>query len=79
VYQTPIACLGCTAIAEKGFVDVFTIDRKRLILCAIGAQAATVLVNGRGRDPGYPGPPAQIRTCTASAYGSYLGLSQTGL
>jgi hypothetical protein len=30
-------------------------------------------VPGRGRDPGCPGPPAQIRTCGTTAYGSYLG------
>jgi murein DD-endopeptidase MepM/ murein hydrolase activator NlpD len=27
----------------------------------------------RGRDAGHPAPPAQIRTCGATAYGSYLG------
>lgn len=27
----------------------------------------------RGRDAGYPAPPAQIRTCPIKAYGSYLG------
>jgi len=27
----------------------------------------------RGRDDGYPPPPAQIRTCATNAYGSYLG------
>ena len=27
----------------------------------------------RRREPGYPGPPAQIRTCSFPAYGSYLG------
>jgi hypothetical protein len=27
----------------------------------------------RGREPGYPGPPAQIRTGSFPAYGSYLG------
>src|SRR5213079_767684 len=26
---------------------------------------------GRGRDDGYPSPPAQIRTCGTTAYGSY--------
>ncbi|KVD58706.1 hypothetical protein WI88_16190 [Burkholderia ubonensis] len=26
---------------------------------------------GRGRDDGYPSPPAQIRTCRTTAYGSY--------
>jgi transposase len=29
--------------------------------------------NGRGRDAGFPAPPAQIRTCRATAYGSCLG------
>ena len=29
---------------------------------------------GRGRDTGYPMPPAQIRTCRITAYGSCLGL-----
>ena len=28
---------------------------------------------GRGRDAGFPAPPAQIRTCRFPAYGSYLG------
>ena len=28
--------------------------------------------NGHSRNAGHPTPPAQIRTCTASAYGSYL-------
>ena len=27
---------------------------------------------GRSRDAGFPAPPAQIRTCATSAYGSYL-------
>jgi uncharacterized protein with ParB-like and HNH nuclease domain len=27
---------------------------------------------GRGRDAGFPAPPAQIRTCRATAYGSCL-------
>jgi len=27
----------------------------------------------RGREPGCPGPPAQIRTGSFPAYGSYLG------
>jgi hypothetical protein len=27
----------------------------------------------RGRDAGYPAPPAQIRTCPIKASGSYLG------
>ena len=35
----------------------------------ISRQATT----GRGRDVGYPTPPAQIRTCGFPAYGSYLG------
>jgi hypothetical protein len=30
-------------------------------------------VDDRGRDAGYPAPPAQIRTCPIRAYGSYLG------
>ena len=29
--------------------------------------------NGRGRNAGCPAPPAQIRTCRITAYGSYLG------
>ena len=29
--------------------------------------------SGRGRDAGFPAPPAQIRTCRATAYGSCLG------
>ncbi len=28
---------------------------------------------GRGRAAGHPTPPAQIRTCGTTAYGSYLG------
>jgi putative transposase len=28
---------------------------------------------GRGRGAGFPAPPAQIRTCRATAYGSCLG------
>jgi hypothetical protein len=31
------------------------------------------IVDGRGRDWGCPQPPAQIRTCGTTAYGSYLG------
>jgi len=27
---------------------------------------------GRGRNAGYPAPPAQIRTCATNAYGSYI-------
>jgi len=29
--------------------------------------------DGRGRNAGCPAPPAQIRTCGITAYGSYLG------
>ena len=29
-------------------------------------------LSGRGRDTGYPMPPAQIRTCSITAYGSCL-------
>ena len=29
-----------------------------------------VAMAGRGRDDGYPSPPAQIRTCSTTAYGS---------
>ena len=29
-----------------------------------------LLYRGRGRDDGYPPPPAQIRTCGTTAYGS---------
>jgi hypothetical protein len=36
-------------------------------------RAETNRENGRGRDAGYPAPPAQIRTCEIPAYGSYLG------
>jgi hypothetical protein len=31
------------------------------------------LINDRGRDAGYPAPPAQIRTGPIKASGSYLG------
>jgi IS5 family transposase len=31
------------------------------------------LIRGRGRDGGYPPPPAQIRTSGTTAYGSCLG------
>jgi hypothetical protein len=40
---------------------------------ATDAQIAANYANGRGRDAGYPAPPAQIRTCRIPAYGSYLG------
>ena len=30
-------------------------------------------ITGRGRDEHHCSPPAQIRTCAADAYGSYLG------
>ncbi|WBA79352.1 DUF1601 domain-containing protein [Endozoicomonas sp. GU-1] len=33
---------------------------------------AALLPHGHSRNGGHPPPPAQIRTCTASAYGSYL-------
>jgi len=31
-----------------------------------------IYTTGRSRDAGCPAPPAQIRTCAANAYGSYL-------
>lgn len=34
---------------------------------------ASLILFGRGRDTGFPMPPAQIRTCRITAYGSYLG------
>ena len=40
------------------------------------AQAARIrseIQAGRGRNAGYPAPPAQFRTCRITAYGSYLG------
>ncbi len=30
------------------------------------------VIFGRGRNAGYPAPPAQIRTCATNAYGSYI-------
>ena len=34
----------------------------------------SLLISGRGRERPYGRPPAQIRTCGVTAYGSYLGL-----
>jgi hypothetical protein len=36
-------------------------------------KAEMTLGSGRGRDAGYPAPPAQIRACATNAHGSYLG------
>jgi hypothetical protein len=36
-------------------------------------SAAFALRNCRGRDDGYPPPPAQNRTCSFTASGSHLG------
>jgi hypothetical protein len=36
-------------------------------------QLAANQANGRGRDAGFPAPPAQIRTCGIPAFGSYPG------
>ena len=35
--------------------------------------------NGRGRDAGFPAPPAQIPACAANAPGSYLGFWRQGV
>lgn len=40
---------------------------------AKGNKRYGFLKNSRGRDSGYPPPPAQIRTCGTTAYGSCLG------
>ena len=37
-----------------------------------GAHVKALHYRGRGRDNGYPMPPAQIRTCSITAYGSCL-------
>ena len=38
-----------------------------------GSRSEPALRFGRGRDASYLAPPAQIRTCSFPAYGSYLG------
>jgi DNA topoisomerase I len=40
---------------------------------AVLALSAIGPFENRGRDAGYPAPPAQIRTCPIKAYGSHLG------
>ena len=37
------------------------------------SETALIVIRYRGRDTGHPAPPAQIRTCGTTAYGSYLG------
>jgi hypothetical protein len=39
--------------------------------CTEATLLSNVHFTGRGRDEGYPSPPAQIRTCSITAYGSY--------
>src|ERR1035437_204063 len=39
----------------------------------IGREARGAPAKGRGRDAGYPAPPAQIRAGAPNAHGSYLG------
>ena len=39
----------------------------------VGVTPHTVGHRGRGREPGYPGPPAQIRTCALTHTAPTLG------
>jgi len=47
--------------------------------CVDGVRVGWVGVGDRGRAAGYPAPPAQIRTCTASASGSCIELEREAL
>ncbi len=52
---------------------VATVALKSPHVATSGAVTPTPWERGRGRDPGYPGPPARIRTGGITAYGSCLG------
>jgi hypothetical protein len=43
------------------------------VKCGLNPMGDRGLSSDRGRDAGYPAPPAQIRTGPIKAYGSHLG------
>jgi hypothetical protein len=57
------------------FGQSFSTLKLRPLNVLIGPNGAgkSNLLDGRGRNAAYPAPPAQIRTCRITAYGSYLG------
>jgi len=56
---------------RMSFLAPFT--PKKVVFKIIRVLEGKCPVSSRGRDGGYPPPPAQIRTCGTTAYGSCLG------
>jgi hypothetical protein len=54
-------------IVKIGHADTLPIIRKINLNVKVSDQMLC-----RGRNAGYPAPPAQIRTCSFPAYGSYF-------
>ena len=66
--------VGQTDGEELPSVDVPTVDRAAdELLAKLTRVADSRGIAGRGRDRPLGRPPAQIRTCSITAYGSYLG------
>ena len=54
-----------------------TYEGERGLEGAVVTLAESGARHDRGRDAGFPAPPAQIRTCPIQASGSYLGCLAT--
>ncbi len=54
------------------FVGIDVAKARNAVAVADGERNGEVRCNGCGRDVGFPTPPAQIRTCGTTAYGSCL-------
>src|SRR5438132_1957142 len=67
---------GLTVPASEKLVSLFE-PHAGIILKGGHTRATVSRIGGRGRDAGYPAPPAQIRTCGITAYGSCPGDNAT--
>ena len=67
---------GGIHLCDKGGLarqsDKAEVEADRVVVARRRYLAVTVLRTGRGRDEDYSPPPAQIRTCGTTAYGSCL-------
>lgn len=58
---------------KPAFDNLISSSVRNVACCCYRSRQRPSLYSGRGRDTGFPMPPAQIRTCRITAYGSYLG------
>ena len=73
--SAPVPDVGFPSLAEAPATQHLKpdLDRRRLRQAFEMSTSHARGKFGRGRDAGFPAPPAQIRTCRATAYGSCLG------